>query len=44
MKKRWMVRGQAQAASFDCAKASTKVEKLICAAAEPSKRDERDRK
>jgi uncharacterized protein YecT (DUF1311 family) len=30
----------AQAASFDCAKASTKVEKLICADAELSKLDE----
>jgi uncharacterized protein YecT (DUF1311 family) len=46
MKKRWMglvlclVIGQVQAASFDCAKAGTKVEKLICANDELSKLDE----
>lgn len=46
MKKRWMglmvglVVGQAQAASFDCGKASTKVEKLICTDAELSRLDE----
>jgi uncharacterized protein YecT (DUF1311 family) len=46
MKKWWiglltcLVAGQAQAASFDCAKASTKVEKLICADAGLSKLDE----
>ncbi len=31
---------QAQAASFDCGKAKTRVEKLICANAELSKLDE----
>ncbi len=46
MKKRWMgllaclVAGQVQAASFDCAKAGTKLEKLICADKELSKLDE----
>jgi|GEM_PF-2521525 len=46
MTKRWvglfayLVISQVQAASFDCAKASTKVEKLICANAELSKLDE----
>jgi uncharacterized protein len=46
MKKRWMglvlclVIGQVQAASFDCAEASTKVEKLICADETLSKLDE----
>lgn len=45
MKKRWigllacLVFGQAQAASFDCAKANTKVEKLICADESLSERD-----
>lgn len=46
MKMRWvgllacLMVGQIQAASFDCAKASTKVEKLICTDAELSKLDE----
>ncbi|MDP2832525.1 MAG: lysozyme inhibitor LprI family protein [Pseudomonadota bacterium] len=46
MKKRWMglvlclTFGQVQAASFDCGKAGTKVEKLICADDELSKLDE----
>jgi len=35
-----LVIGQAQAASFDCGKAGTKVEKLICANADLSKLDE----
>lgn len=46
MKKRWMgwllclVAVPVQAASFDCGKAGTKVEKLVCADAELSKLDE----
>lgn len=46
MKKRWMgllaclAMGQVQAASFDCEKVGTKVEKLICANADLSKLDE----
>lgn len=46
MMKRWMglvaclVIGQVQAASFDCSKAGTKVEKLICADESLSERDE----
>ncbi len=46
MRKRWigllacLVIGQTQAASFDCGKAGTKVEKLICADQELSKLDE----
>lgn len=46
MKKQWigllacLALGQAQAASFDCAKACTKVEKMICANADLSKLDE----
>lgn len=36
----WVLALSAQAASFDCAKAQTKVEKLICADAELSKFDE----
>jgi len=46
MKKRWMgllaclVMSQVQAASFDCVKAGTKVEKLICGDAQHSKLDE----
>lgn len=46
MMKRWigllvcLAFGQVQAASFDCAKAGTKVEKLICANKELSKLDE----
>ncbi len=46
MKKRWigmlacLVIGQVQAASFDCAKATTKIEKLICADAGLSRLDE----
>ncbi len=36
-----LVIGQLQAASFDCGKAGTKVEKLICADAELSKLDEK---
>lgn len=45
MKKRWMglvlclVISQVQSASFDCAKASAKVEKLICADAELTELD-----
>ncbi|MDP2832527.1 MAG: lysozyme inhibitor LprI family protein [Pseudomonadota bacterium] len=45
MKKRWigllawLVLGQAQAASFDCGKAGTKVEKLICADQQLSEMD-----
>ncbi|MDD5391308.1 MAG: hypothetical protein PHD37_18375 [Gallionellaceae bacterium] len=46
MNKRWMglvvclAVGQVQAASFDCAKAGTKVEKRICNNARLSKLDE----
>jgi len=46
MKKRWigllacLAFGQTQAASFDCAKAGTKVEKLICADQKLSKQDD----
>lgn len=46
MKKQWaglalcLVTGHAQAASFDCSKAGTKVEKLICADESLSERDE----
>jgi uncharacterized protein len=35
-----VLQGAAQAASFDCAKAQSKVEKIICADAELSKLDE----